>query len=88
MAYIDSVKYVPDYDEQFLDASFVEEYPNNMRLCTLSYKGQFLVSSRDFSYVDQYVFQPDGTINSAQTSVVDPRTAPTGKHVRGRIMVL
>lgn len=70
-----------------MEGKIIEEYPNAMILITESYRGKMLVSSRDFCFVDQKIYEPDGTIFLPAISVEDARVPPAKPHVRGRLII-
>ena len=58
-----------------------------MKLVLQSFRGKMLVSSRDFLFLAQAVFNSDGSISIAVTSVEDARAPPAKPHVRGRVII-
>ncbi len=78
-----------DYDDTLIDSHIVQIYPNNVVLMTESFNGlRFVVSSRDFLFLaHNRLDSAAGSIELAVVSTEDPRAPPSGKHVRGRIIV-
>ena len=86
LAYIKMEQYKQDYDESYIGGKEIEVYPANMRLALWNFKGKLFVSNRDFVLLQHSIFNEDGSINVAVSSVEDPRAPPTD-NVRGRILV-
>lgn len=88
LAFLRMEKYKTEYDLNFLSGKVIEVFPPNMKIWHMTFKGNMLVSNRDFVTIQNYALdQNDGSILSTVCSITDPRVPPSEDAVRGQLTV-
>lgn len=87
VAYLNLEQYKKDYDDMLKEGKIVDQYPCNMVLLNEIYKGNMIVSQRDFCFVAQKIFESDGSIVLPVISVEDSRVPLVKSNVRAKILI-
>eukprot|EP00826_Nyctotherus_ovalis_P046357 TRINITY_DN522_c0_g1_i14.p1 TRINITY_DN522_c0_g1~~TRINITY_DN522_c0_g1_i14.p1 ORF type:complete len:206 (+),score=50.80 TRINITY_DN522_c0_g1_i14:75-692(+) len=89
LAYTSTSKYISDYNEIIKEILIIDQYPVNMKLMRMMGKGSTFVSARDFLVINHITLNgANGTIESVNGSVEDPRCPVDKKYVRAHMKIM